>query len=373
MDGPKVGEHDEFEGIYTERFRGLARPYGEFVKYERDRAAIDIGLHLTEPTNRRFRTVANSRVWFQLKGIHESTLPLAEFSKRPDIPLDLEVGDLRFWYASPEAVYLAVYVESADLFLAEEIKDIVDRHWGESIFHPGTFGADQKKARVRVSAASRLDDAMWRRMLGHSSMRIDGPSFRGRPLGHRLDPLRCTLNKMEPPAFSELIQRLLIAHGYKVEETLDASGLFPNEGDDGDEVSLTLGTMYYTYEWVHQMMTEFGFDLGSEFRIEGQVNHVQGPCAVLVHSRKASYPGAEAVRELASHLAKDRNIERLLVFANDYEDPGYFGSFFGKVRGTGLRCMPQSLGDLAFNVLTATTVYLEFRDRLSWRLITYLY
>ncbi|MDQ3802729.1 MAG: hypothetical protein M3416_02600 [Acidobacteriota bacterium] len=371
MDGPKVGEHDEFEGIYTEKFRGLARPYGEFVKYERDRAAIDIGLHLTEPTNRRFRTVANSRVWFQLKGIHESTLPLSVFSAARDVYLDLEIGDLRFWYASPEAVYLAVYVECADLFLAEDVNDLVDRQWGEGIFDPRTFRAGQKKARVLIPADARLDDAMWRRMLGHRSMRIDGPSFRGRPLGHRLDPLRCILNKMEPSTFSELIRRLLAAHGYKVEEALDASGLFPKGAAGGDEVSLTLGTMHYTYEWVQQMMTEFGVGPGSEFRIEGQINHVQGPCAVLVHSRKASYP--EAVRELASHLANDKNVGRLLVFVNEQEDPAYFGSFFGGVRGTGLESMPQSLGDLAFNVLTATMVYLEFRDRLSWRLVNYLY
>jgi hypothetical protein len=124
--------------------------------------------------------------------------------------------------------------------------------------------------------------------------------------------------------------------------------------------------MFYTYEWVHQMMTEFGVGPGSEFRIEGEVNHVQGPCAVLIHSRKASYPEAAGVRDLASHLAKDKNIGHLLVFVNDKEDPGYFGSFFGGVRGTGVECMPQNLGDLAFNVLTATLVYLEFRDRLSW-------
>jgi hypothetical protein len=218
---------------------------------------------------------------------------------------------------------------------------------------------------VRVSTDSRLDDAMWRRMLGHHSMRIDGPSFRGRPLGYRLDPLRCILNKMDPSAFSELIRGLLTAHRYEVEETLDTSGLFPRGRAGGDEVSLTSGTMFYTYEWVHQMMTEFGVGPGSEFRIEGEVNHVQGPCAVLIHSRKASHPEVAGVRGFASHLAKDKNIGCLLVFVNDQEDLGYFGSFFGGVRGTGVECMPQNLGDLAFNVLTATLVYLEFRDRLS--------
>ena len=32
MTGPRIGRHDEFEGIYKEKFRSLARPYGEFVE-----------------------------------------------------------------------------------------------------------------------------------------------------------------------------------------------------------------------------------------------------------------------------------------------------------------------------------------------------
>jgi hypothetical protein len=34
--------------------------------------------------------------------------------------------------------------------------------------------------------------------------------------------------------------------------------------------------------------------------------------------------------------------------------------------------VPQGLGSLAFNVLTATLVYLEFLDRLRWRYVNYL-
>jgi len=80
MAGPQIGKQDEFEGLYTEKFRGLARPFGEFIKYERDRAAIDLGLHLTERTA-RFRTVSNTRVWFQLKGIQTSMFGLHDLTK----------------------------------------------------------------------------------------------------------------------------------------------------------------------------------------------------------------------------------------------------------------------------------------------------
>lgn len=369
---PKIGQQDEFEGLYTERFRGQARPFGEFIKYERDRAAVDIGIHLTTKTNSKFRSVSNTRVWFQLKGIQESTLSLAEYDKASDVTLDLPIEDLKFWYASPEAVYLVVYIEAADHFLAEDIKIIIDSQWGEGIFNATTFKNGQKYARIRISRKFILDDGLWERMLSHQSIRIDGPSFRGRPLGHRLDPLRCIPGKFEPDVFEQLINRLLAVHGYRETEKLDPSPLFPDCSSTGDIVSLAIGTLNQTYEWVWQMSTEFGFDEGSDFRIEGKPNFVQGPCAVLIHSNKQSNPRMEAVAELATEL-KSKGLSHLLVFTNEQNDAGYFGSFFGAVRGTGIFCMPQMLGELAFNILTATTVYLEFRDRISWSLKAYLY
>jgi len=369
---PIIGEQDEFEGIYTEKFRGLARPYGEFVQYERDRAAIDIGLHLTQTTTSRYRSLSNTRIWVQLKGVRSSTLKLEDFIEAEYVTLDLKIEHLRFWYASPEAVYLIVYVECADVFLAEDIRDIVDRQWGERIFQTNTFRAGQEKARVRIPKNVPLSDDVWSRMLSHRSLRVDGPTFRGRPLGHRLDPLRCIPNKMEPSVFSDVVSRLLSVHGYKLVETLDGSLLFPNARSSGDIVSLSEGIMYYTYEWVPQIFTEFGFDPDSDFRIEGEIIHVQGPCAVLIHSNKVSYPDQEALREFAQELVGTKNTRRLLVFVND-DDPAYFGSFFGTVRGTGLECMPQRLSDLTFNLLIATTVYLEFRDKITWRIVNYLF
>jgi hypothetical protein len=45
------------------------------------------------------------------------------------------VNHLRFWYAAPEPVYLVVYVESVDLFIAEDVRDIVDRQWPRGSFY----------------------------------------------------------------------------------------------------------------------------------------------------------------------------------------------------------------------------------------------
>jgi hypothetical protein len=68
---------------------------------------------------------------------------------------------------------------------------------------------------------------------------------------------------------------------------------------------------------------------------------------------------------------RDRDIRQILVFANT-DDYAYFGSFFGGCHGTGVECMPHLLGDLAYNLLTATVVYLEFREVVSWKWQNYL-
>jgi hypothetical protein len=76
--GPSIGKEDVFEGKYRDKFRVIVGGSGEFVEYERDRVAIDIGVHLTEPDGLG-RRATHTRVWFQLKGIHEETLTLAGF------------------------------------------------------------------------------------------------------------------------------------------------------------------------------------------------------------------------------------------------------------------------------------------------------
>lgn len=47
----------------------LANPHGVEMSYSRDRAAINAGLHLKLNSAMR-----DTRVWFQFKGLHTSTL-----------------------------------------------------------------------------------------------------------------------------------------------------------------------------------------------------------------------------------------------------------------------------------------------------------
>ena len=370
---PQIGEHRAFERRYVAKFKEQASAYGEILNYDVDYAAIDLGVHLTIARPGGSEVVSNARVWFQFKGMHAATMDRAAYERSADIPLELNADQLKFWYASPEPVYIVLYVESADVFLAEDILDIVERHWGGRILGPDGIPPDQKTATVRIRRTSQLDDALWRRMLSHRSMRIDGPLFRGRPLGHRLDPLRSIPNVMDPGDFLKMVDRLLRVHDYRISDRLDASTLFANGLSSGDEATLSVGRMYLTYEWTNQMFTEFLFDEDSDFRIEGRMFQVQGPCAVLVHSCGGSYPDGPAVHRLGERLAGEEGIKRLLVFANRQEDAGYVGSFFANVRGTGIECIPQQIGDLAFNLLTATSVYLDFRDKVSWRFVNYLY
>src|SRR5258708_1627956 len=118
---PSLLPEEEFEKRYTNRFRERLTSRGIILKYEEDRAATDLGLHLTPPGS---LALSNVRVWFQLKGIHASTLSLAEIEKADIVSIKLNLDHLRFWYAAPEAVYLIVYLEATDEFLGADIRDL---------------------------------------------------------------------------------------------------------------------------------------------------------------------------------------------------------------------------------------------------------
>lgn len=77
---PTIGRTDDFESRYTTKLKARLAPLGQFVEYQRDRAALDLGLHLYEDGSGEHgdRTLSQVRVWFQLKGKLASTLSMAE-------------------------------------------------------------------------------------------------------------------------------------------------------------------------------------------------------------------------------------------------------------------------------------------------------
>lgn len=367
----KIGKQDVFERKYTKRFEEIAAAYGILVKHEIDRAALDLGIQLTTLHSSGGSIVTNRRVWFQLKGIQRDTITKEQFEALDSAPIDVKIDHIRFWYGSPEVIYIVVYIESCDVFLAEDIRDIVNRQWGIEVFGDKAFNPNQVTARLKISKAAILDDERWREMERHRSMRIDGPQFRGRPLGHHLDPLRCSLTEMKPGDFRAMARRLLEVHGFRETDHLDSTQLFP-DSTSGDEAELLVGCLHHTFEWTCHLFTEFSRDEDSDYRNEGHHFFVQGPCAVLIHSKRCTFPDLEGLKALARRLLEKGEITELLVFVNEHVPARYIGSFRGVVIDMGLSCMPQDLSDISYNLLTATSVYLEFRDKINFALVQYL-
>lgn len=130
-----MGEHDELENRYTPRFEALLSASGVVVGYRHDRAGIDTGLHLfargekTTPKGdeRPYWRALASRVWFQLKGVHASTMSAEEFDNADYVGVKVGVDHLKFWFAAPEPVYLVVYVESVERFFGIDVRELVER------------------------------------------------------------------------------------------------------------------------------------------------------------------------------------------------------------------------------------------------------
>jgi len=359
---PQLLPEELFEDNYTAKFKNLVRRRGLFVRFPRDRARLDLGLMLTHLGSLE---LSGTKVWFQLKGIHRETIGRDDLREADYVAIKVRLADLRFWYAAPEATYLVVYVEATDTFLAEDVRDIVDRQWGVNFLEPGRFGA-QEMITVHVAAQAVVDDRMLDAMVAHRSMRIDGPAFRGRPLGHRLDPLRCALGELDPNAFDGVVNDLLDAHLFMEVVERDSSRLIADSG--GQRVRLMTGTLYTTYEYPLAGSVEIGFGGDATPRHEGQWFNALGHVAVVVHSKvrlpfEASSEAPTLLAELESEGFKD-----VLVFANasDFDVFALYRSLLGQM------CrVPQGLRSIAYNVLVATLVYLNHQEHLRWELVNY--
>lgn len=355
-----------FEDDYTLKFKQLVVRRGLLASFDRDRARVDIGMMLN-----RLGTLelSGTKVWFQLKGIHASTLSAEKLSADGYASRSLRLDDLRFWYAAPEATYLVIYIEATGQFLAEDVRDIVDREWGPDFLRRDRFG-DQQSVTVRVSSDAVLDDGRLDAMVAHRSIRIDGPAFRGRPLGHRLDPLRCELAQLSPGVFERLVRALLDAHLFRDVEIVDPSRVLADVGPDGHRLEVLVGTLHTTFEYPFTGSIEYGFDDvdTSEPRSEGQWFSAIGKVGVIVHSDVAG--PIEAAPELPLLLEEwdQAGVKQVLIFSNSSD----MTSFFPYRQLFRSRCdIPQGLSSIAYNVLVATLVFLDFEEDLRWKSINY--
>lgn len=357
----QIGDDDILEQTYMAKLRGFLAERGVLLEYPLDRAAIDVGVHLWVDVEGK-KQVVGARVWFQAKGFHDMTVTMADYDEAETITTpSLEMDHVRYWYNAPEPVYLVLYIESANAFLAADVRDLVDRRGGlEKIATPA-----QKTTTFKIPKTETLERAM-ASMPRHRSMRVDGPAWRGRPLGHGIDPLRSALAPMRPELFIDVVSGLLAAHDFRLAESSEPI----KDQLSVDSPTVVKGRMHLTYEWVLPMTTEFGRDEGSDFRIEGAPLHVQGDVLVVIDPIGDATPDTLGIDVAA--LAKSAATDRVIVMSNAQFTPAQFGQWFGGLRAKDIHCEPQDLHSLTFNVLTTTNVFLEFHDRLELEYANYL-
>lgn len=359
----RIGKMDRFEDAYIANFKQIATHYGQFIQHEKDRSVLDLGLQLTLDTEEG-TIVTDSKVWFQLKGIQDGTLSAEQFDSSEKVKYRFDVDHLRFWYRYPEAVYIVFYIESKNIFLAEDVCNLVSE---------GTLNAlppGQQSFTVQIPTRAVIDERFWQKLLTHKSMRIDRGSFKGNPLPHDRDVVTDVLQRPAAPLFHRIVAALLAEHQYQAGEQLDATGLFSNAAEGS--VSVGIGNLHSTYEWIPRITAQFIPDEDGS-RYEGQVFRAWGKCAVLVHGNVTRCLDISELQKLRDQL-QARGITHLLSFINHYS-MGYadFGSCpcFGEYRqgisvGSDIQCFPQHLEDISFNVLTAANVYRALADEMRW-------
>src|SRR3954464_7214560 len=98
MPEPRILPEEVFEDDYTLKFKQLVLGRGLLIDFERDRARVDVGMMLSRLGRLE---LSGTKVWFQLKGIHASTLSAEQLLKDGFASRSLPLDDLRFWYAAP--------------------------------------------------------------------------------------------------------------------------------------------------------------------------------------------------------------------------------------------------------------------------------
>jgi hypothetical protein len=128
--------------------------------------------------------------------------------------------------------------------------------------------------------------------------------------------------------------------------------------------------MYSTYEWPFSLGVEYGVSEGTDFREEGQTFKIQGRTAELAHTRVGSHAAPSAGTDAALASPWGDGVEKILVIGNA-PDVLLLSSY--KPLLGDLCDAPQGNGSLAYSVLTAPLIFMEFQDRLKWKFVNYLW
>ena len=160
-----IGKTDAFERKYMEKFRAFACQFGEFVNYEHDRGARDIGIHLTHTLASGKERVSSALIWFQMKGVMASTFSKKDFKNCKDLSIPLRVTHLRYWFLQPMPTYLALYLESLDKFFVTNLQKYVLEKWGKDI-----LTTNNTTATIHISKESELDEQAFHLILNESDL-----------------------------------------------------------------------------------------------------------------------------------------------------------------------------------------------------------
>lgn len=370
-----MGEHDELENRYRPKFEVLLSTSGVVVEYRRDRAGIDTGLHLFAREEKLtpkgdelpyWRPLA-SRVWFQLKGVHAATMSASEFESADHVAVKVGVDHLKFWFAAPEPVYLVVYVESVDKFVGLDVRDLVERKWRHTFY--ASMRDRDGQVTLHVPTAALMNPDRIAALVGHRSMRIDGPAFRGRPLGHRIDPLRSVLATPAADVWVKMTTRVLQVHDFREISRRQVA-----------ELMVLHGTIAQTLLWQSPAFAEYGYRYSpDEVRNEPALEQVFGDvCVVLdLAQDRTSFTDedASALWEFIDSAAV--NDLSVVVFFRGLDLSGTGGLWRSTVRESAIAGRAGSWHQLGLEaltalVLTSTLVYLEFAPDLDWKYANYL-
>ena len=166
--------------------------------------------------------------------------------------------------------------------------------------------------------------------------------------------------------FDRVVDRLLEAHLLRDVTERDAMQLITS--GNGQRVRLLTGTLHTTYEYPFAGSVEIGVGADGAPRGEGQFFTAFGRVAVVVHSKVVlPFHASSGAPHLLAEL-EEEGFDNVLVFANapDLELLYPYRALLGQ------RCpVPQGLGSIAYNVLTATLVYLDHQEELRWGDVNY--
>jgi hypothetical protein len=360
---PIQGQHDQFENTYMQRLNyELSFSGGIPVQYPRDNAAIDTGLHLFVKENDGDYNASQSRVWFQGKGIRKSTMSAEAFDNLEALPVRVQVDHLKYWNAAPEPVYLAVFIESKNLFIIEDVRAVVDRMWPSGDFYESLM--NQETVTLCMNPAAVLNHEIIQAMFKHRSMRIDGPAFQGRPLGHRYDPLRSELSIVEPQLWREIVEKLLGAYRFRELGRTSVSR----------DLTVLTGQFYDTMQWQSGAWAEFGFSPETDHRINPPVDYIHGEAAIAIDAMP-DRPRLldDELSALNAALPAGTPVV-VFFFGKELSEQG--GTWRNVLRARNDRnAVSHLIGTESVTnmVLVATLVYLDLAPKLSFRFVNYLY